>query len=93
MGKWSDIIQLPIVAVALANTPDGKIEAWVAGFRFIQAGGRTFTCTFDPDTNQCTERLIQNTNHDMFCPGKYNVSLSVVVTDFNSFHEPSQYPY
>lgn len=55
----------------MANTPDGKIEVWVAGQRFIQAGGRTFTCTFDPNTNQCSESLIQNTQHDMFCPGTF----------------------
>ena len=68
-GSWSNVIGMPIIPVALANTPSGRIEAWAASDKLGWNGGRTYTCTFDPTTNRCSEQLVRNTNHDMFCPG------------------------
>ena len=49
----------------------GKFLCWSAKDKFSFGGdlGRTWTSIFDPATNTATEALIQNTNHDMFCPG------------------------
>lgn len=69
--QWSNVINLPLVPVAAANLEDGRILTWSAYGRYEFGGsrGRTQTLIFDPATGQSTERLVQNTNHDMFCPG------------------------
>ncbi len=70
-GAWSSVIDMPLVAAAAAQRPDGKIVYWSAKdkFSFGGANGRTWTATFDPATNTTQEALITNTAHDMFCPG------------------------
>ncbi|MEM1319190.1 MAG: PA14 domain-containing protein [Bacteroidota bacterium] len=70
-GAWSSVIDMPIVPVAAANLPNGKLLTWSAKDRFSFGGnlGRTYTAVFDPATNTSTEMLISNTSHDMFCPG------------------------
>ncbi|MEM9933578.1 MAG: PA14 domain-containing protein [Bacteroidota bacterium] len=86
-GQWTDIIQMPIVSVATANLPNGKVLTWSAYDRFAFGGnrGRTYTVIFDPETNQSEEFLISNTGHDMFCPGIANLpDGSVVVTGGSS---------
>ena len=69
-GSWSSVIDMPLVAVAAAHLPDGRIMTWSARDKFAFGGdqGRTWTCIFDPATNSSTEALIENTGHDMFCP-------------------------
>lgn len=70
-SAWSGPIDMPLVAVAAANLPDGKILTWSA-YSKVQFGGehgRTYTAIFDPETGNSTEALISNTGHDMFCPG------------------------
>lgn len=72
-GEWSPTIDFPLVPVAIAllyNT--GKVLAFsaYAASTFIGGnGGNTMTATFDPVTRKVSQRNIQNTDHDMFCPG------------------------
>lgn len=68
---WSEIIEFPIVPVAAANLPDGKILTWSAFAPTTFGGdkGRTFSSVFDPLTRTTTLRLVSETGHDMFCPG------------------------
>ena len=70
-GEWSQVFDTPLVPVAAANLPDGRVVYWSAYSRFNFGGSRGFTATaiFDPSTGQSTENIVQNTNHDMFCPG------------------------
>ncbi|MEM8906402.1 MAG: PA14 domain-containing protein, partial [Bacteroidota bacterium] len=70
-GAWSSVINLPIAPAAAANMPDGRLITWSARDRLAFGGnlGRTYTAVFDPQTNTAEEFLIQNTSHDMFCPG------------------------
>jgi galactose oxidase len=70
-GKWSGVINFPLVPVSAANLPDGKMLVWSAYGRFNFGGdnGRTYTAIFDPATLSATERLVTETGHDMFCPG------------------------
>lgn len=70
---WSPVIAFPIVPVAAANLPDGKVLTWSAyapdNFGDDNAWGRTYTALFDPATMTATSRLVSETGHDMFCPG------------------------
>jgi galactose oxidase len=68
--EWSGPYTLPLIAVAAANLPNGEILYWSAYERTNYGGsGKTYTAIFDPDTGLSSEALVQNTNHDMFCPG------------------------
>ena len=70
-GRWEGPYHTPLIAVAAANLPDGKIVYWSAYDRFwyFRTIGQTYTGLFDPNTKTTIEALVQNTNHDMFCPG------------------------
>ena len=70
-GQWSSVINLPLVPVAAATLPDGKVLFWSAYDRYAFGGssGQTYTALFNPSTNQTTEKLVTETGHDMFCPG------------------------
>jgi galactose oxidase len=50
---------------------DGRLLLWSAYNRFYFGGdhGETYTVIYDPVTGAATERLVSNTDHDMFCPG------------------------
>jgi len=71
VGAWSSVINLPIAPAAAANLPDGRIMTWSAYDRLSFGGnfGKTYTAIFDPQNNSSQELLIENTSHDMFCPG------------------------
>ena len=93
-GKWSDVIPMPIVSVASANLPNGKVLTWSAYDRFRFGGnrGKTYTVIFDPATNTSEEFLISDTQHDMFCPGTANLSDGrVIVTGGSSSPKTSIY--
>jgi galactose oxidase len=71
-GTWSPPVGFPLVPVAAAMLPNGKIVTWssYAVDRFTSSpGGRTVTATYDPATGVVTQRTITETGHDMFCPG------------------------
>ena len=73
-GKWSEVLKLPLVPVAAAALPNGKLLLWSSHDRLDYGnGGKTNTVIFDPATNLPTERLVFETNHDMFCPGTANL--------------------
>ena len=71
VGAWSSIINMPIIPIAAANLPDGKLMTWSAHNKTVFGGqnGQTWTAVFDPSNNSASEALITNTGHDMFCPG------------------------
>ena len=71
LGTWSAPIGFPLVPVAAAQLPNGKILTWSA-FRtddYVGGYGQTVTATYDPATGIVTQRTITATDHDMFCPG------------------------
>jgi galactose oxidase len=70
-GSFSAPVGFPLVPVAAAQLPNGKILTWSA-FQpdaFNGGSGQTVTATYDPKTGVVTQRTITNTGHDMFCPG------------------------
>ena len=74
-GRWSNVIDLDIVPVAVANLPDGKLLTWSAKDKLGFGGttGKTWTSIFDPQNETSTSTLVSETNHDMFCPGITNL--------------------
>ncbi len=73
-SKWQGPYDMPLVASAAANLPDGRILTWSAyarmKFHYGDVGvGKTYTSVFDPKTNTANNGLVSNTKHDMFCPG------------------------
>jgi len=67
----SDPIVFPIVPVAAANLPNGKVITWSAYSPTTFGGdhGYTYTALFDPNTQTVSNKVVSNTGHDMFCPG------------------------
>jgi galactose oxidase len=72
-SAWTPLIDFPIVPVAAANLPNGKVLTWSAyspiNFVSDNPNGTTYTAIFDPATQSCQERIVSETGHDMFCPG------------------------
>ncbi|MFD5623206.1 discoidin domain-containing protein [Streptomyces yangpuensis] len=70
-GSWGRIIGFPLVPVATAALPGDKLLAWSAYAvdRFGGSNGYTQTAILDLKTGKVTQRRIENTGHDMFCPG------------------------
>ncbi|MFE5298783.1 discoidin domain-containing protein [Streptomyces sp. NPDC056632] len=70
-GSWSRITGFPLVPVATAVLPGDKLLAWSAYAvdRFGGSSGYTQTAILDLKTGKVTQRRIDNTGHDMFCPG------------------------
>lgn len=77
IGLWSPVIHMPLIPVAAAALPDGKVLVWSANnrsdFGHYYRYGYTQTAIFDPATSRTVEQTITNTNHDMFCPGIANL--------------------
>jgi len=75
-GRWSGVIDLPMVPAAGANLANGKVLLWSAWAKdnFGGDNGLTQTLTYDPAAVTWTERQVANTGHDMFCPGTANLA-------------------
>ncbi|MEM9885370.1 MAG: galactose oxidase-like domain-containing protein [Bacteroidota bacterium] len=75
-GSWSPVYDMPLIPVAMANLPDGKVLCWSAKDRdgFGGGGNRTYTSVYDPSDNSFTDVLVTVTGHDMFCPGTNNLA-------------------
>ncbi len=77
MGYWGSVIPLTMVPASAANLPNGKVLFWSANDRFTWKtgrGGTAYTALFDPDTGKSTEKLVNNTGQNMFCPGTSNLA-------------------
>lgn len=70
-GAWDRITGFPLVPVATAALPGDKLLAWsaYAADRFGGSSGYTQTAILDLKTGKVTQRRVDNTGHDMFCPG------------------------
>lgn len=75
LAQWGSLVTLPIVPVSAANLPNGTVMLWSSEdrFDFGPEVGRTYSVFFDPATSAVTERLVNETQHDMFCPGTANL--------------------
>ncbi|MEM9920213.1 MAG: PKD domain-containing protein, partial [Bacteroidota bacterium] len=74
-GEWSPIYEADMIPVAAAHLADGKILAWSSDGRFsFGSSGKTYTSIFDPADNSFSTTLVNNTGHNMFCPGIANTA-------------------
>lgn len=93
-GIWSDIKPLPIVPASAANLSNGKILMWSSYERYDYYGDgrKTATAIYDPVTDSTSEKLVQHTRHDMFCPGIANLPDGrILVSGGSSGEETSIY--
>ncbi|RYU59959.1 DUF1929 domain-containing protein [Methylolobus aquaticus] len=78
-ASWGNLINLPLVPVAVSNLPDGRVLGWSAGAELyfeVPAWGepaQTQSVVIDPSTGDWSQYRVSNTNHDMFCPGTSNL--------------------
>ena len=74
-SSWTNVINLAVNPIAVANLPNGKLVMWSANNQFSFEGdigggaGQTYTSVFDPATSSSSQILVTNTGDDMFCPG------------------------
>ncbi|KAK8091225.1 hypothetical protein PG994_000730 [Apiospora phragmitis] len=75
MGKWSDLVRLPIIPVAAYVVPEFPepsrmlvFSSWGAA-NFGGASGYTQFADYNFKTGAISQRTVSNTHHDMFCPG------------------------
>jgi galactose oxidase len=94
-GTWSAPVGFPLVPVAAAMLPTGKILTWSAYAADTFGGGpggRTLTATYDPATGVVTQRTVTETGHDMFCPGISALADGrIIVTGGNDSEKTSIY--
>ncbi|KAL9586773.1 MAG: hypothetical protein Q9203_003745 [Teloschistes exilis] len=74
LGIWGMTVDFPIVPAAAAVLHDsGKVLMWSSykptDFNGGGGSGTTDTATYDPATGTVSQRIVTNTQHDMFCPG------------------------
>ena len=74
VGEWGSMINFTTVPVAAAVLPNGKLVIWSSWDRYDFVNGtgardKTFSNLYDPDTGVVTEYMVDQTMHDMFCPG------------------------
>ncbi|KAK1969570.1 kelch domain-containing protein [Colletotrichum sublineola] len=73
VGQWGPMVKFPVVPVSVALIPEtGNLLVWSSGWpnRWTTAGnGKTYTSIYDVKSGKVGDAVIQNTQHDMFCPG------------------------
>ncbi|KAG5988412.1 hypothetical protein E4U54_004669 [Claviceps lovelessii] len=97
-GKWGLTIDFPTVPVAAVVDPvDGNVLVW-SSYTYDDFMGTTrnriYTSVWDPATNAVTPKVVDNVDHDMFCPG---ISIDgrgkLVVTGGNAAEKTSLYDF
>ncbi|CAH0384248.1 unnamed protein product [Bemisia tabaci] len=72
LGAWLHTIDMPMVPSACAVNHKGQVIAWASwtSHQFTNGpGGKTLTSVVDMEKMTVTERMVNETDHDMFCPG------------------------
>ncbi|MDC0434552.1 DUF1929 domain-containing protein [bacterium] len=86
-SSWTAPFTVPLVPAAGSNLPDGRVLMWSATRKdnYSPRRNRTSMSIFDPVQMTATDKLVQNTNHDMFCPGTTQLADGrLMVTDGGS---------
>jgi galactose oxidase len=96
LGSWGPTINFPLVPCAAAVEPDtGNVLTWSSytSATFSNGpGGKTLTSVYNFNSKVVSDRLVTNTQHDMFCPGiSFSATGIVVITGGNSAPKTSLY--
>jgi galactose oxidase len=95
LGLWGPTINVPLVPAVIAVEPNtGNILSWssYAYDSFGAATGQTQTSLWNPTTQIVTQRLVTNTQHDMFCPGtSMDTTGRVIITGGDTSQKTSIY--
>ncbi len=97
LGKWGPTVNFPLVPVAVFMNPTTSEVIAFSSFErygFNQAGTNhsTLTSTWDRTGRTVSERRVEDTRHDMFCPGTaYDADGRMVITGGVSDKETSIY--
>ncbi|KAG6008101.1 hypothetical protein E4U21_004983 [Claviceps maximensis] len=97
-GKWGQTIDFPTVPVAgVVNPLNGQVLVW-SSYTYDDFMGtprnRIFTSIWDPATNVVTPKMVDEVQHDMFCPGiSIDGQGKMVVTGGNSASKTSIYDF
>ena len=74
-AQWGPETALPLVPASAANLPDGRLLFWSANERFsFSYVGQAYTAIFDPISGQITEKFVNQTGQNLFCPGTTNLA-------------------
>ncbi len=66
LGSWGEVKNWPLVAVSMANLPDGRLLTYSGSERRTwPTTEQTYSVVWDPETDTFSERL--HTGHNMFC--------------------------
>ena len=83
-GKWNITLNFPLVPVTAFLNPRTQSVITMASYaedRFNTADRQTYSATWDAKTGAVEEQMLNETKHNMFCPGtSYDESGQVIVT-------------
>lgn len=71
VGRWSDLIRLPVIPVAAYMVPESDLLLYFSSFgndTFSGPTGKTQFGELNLTSLTSTHREVANTQHDMFCP-------------------------
>ena len=96
VGSWGPTINTPLVSVACALCHDTmRVLMWSSYMASTFTGGNggmTVTASYDPGSQTVSQRVVTNTDHDMFCPGlSLDFGGKVFVTGGNDNQRASYY--
>ena len=93
-GRWGPTLDFPIIPVAAVVEPtSGKVIVW-SSYKYDNyvnsPKGYTLTAEWDPSTGAISERKMENTGHDMFCPGtSMDGTGQIIVTGGDNYYKTS----
>lgn len=97
LGRWGPTIDFPLVPVGVFVDPIfGKVISFSSfqhdNFGQRNTDGTTLTATWNRTTGIVSQRRVQKTNHDMFCPGmSFDTNGRMVITGGESAERTSIY--
>ena len=73
LGAWSGVTKLPLIPVAAAMLKNGRVLFWSSYDNFVYSpvdnNCKTQTAVYDPAQGTISAFTVDQTQHDMFCPG------------------------
>lgn len=95
VGRWGQMIDIPLVPAAVAMLPNLQVMMWAAydPLDYLNTDGvTTQTAVYNPADGTVSKRTVTGLSHDMFCPGlSVDFDGQVFVTGGNSAVDVSAY--